>query len=195
MDTELQEKPRVGRPTLYKPSFAKTAKRLIAGGFTKVELARHFNVNLWALYDWKEKYPDFRQAMETSDRNEDLEVVSALFDRAKGYSHPSEEIKVVACGGGMSEIVRVPIVKQYPPDVDACKLILRNRRSTRKEWNQVDIGDQSDPMAALAVRLAQELANGKARTEHGDRLKDAIEVKASLVVDQAPPEMVDGDGI
>ncbi len=55
-------------------------------------------------------------------------VGQRLYERALGFEHDSEEIKVVSMGKEGSEIERVPIRKIYPPDTVAAIFWLKNRQ-------------------------------------------------------------------
>ena len=58
----------------------------------------------------------------------------SLFHRATGYSHETRKIMAVPVGGGMSEIIEVPYIEHYPPDVSAIRYFLNNRASA--EWRE-----------------------------------------------------------
>jgi len=117
-----------GRPTDYQESYPEKAKKLISRhGVTLEELAEIFDVCTKTISNWMDEHPDFLQAIK--DGREDFDtgrVEKALVLRACGYSHPSEEIKVID-----GEIVRVPIVKEYPPDPVSMIFWLKNRQPAK----------------------------------------------------------------
>lgn len=62
----------------------------------------------------------------------DANVADRLYQRAMGFEHDSEEIKVVSIGAGEgSEVQRVPIKKIYPPDTVAAIFWLKNRQKDK----------------------------------------------------------------
>ena len=80
------------------------------------------------------KAPEFRAACVVTDEERLEAVKRSLFHRATGYSHATRKIMAVPAGGGMSEIVEVPYVQHYPPDVAAIRFYLCNRAPA--EWRE-----------------------------------------------------------
>lgn len=98
-------------------------------GLVDARIAELFDINQDTIYEWQKKHPEFKQAMYEGRDGADEEIAAALFHRAKGYTHSSEEIKVMSGGeGSPSYIERVPIVKHYPPSEVAAIFWLRNRK-------------------------------------------------------------------
>lgn len=96
---------------------------LYAAGKTDEEVADIVGVTARAIYVWKGKHPEFFQSLKAAKAIADDLVEASLFQRAVGYSHPSEQIFCYKGGE-----VRVPITKHYPPDVTAQIFWLKNRR-------------------------------------------------------------------
>jgi hypothetical protein len=85
-----------------------------------------------------------------------------LYQRAMGFEHDSEEIKVVPIGQGEgSEIERVPIRKVYPPDTAAAIFWLKNRQ--KKKWrDKIETGlTDGDGNDVSVVTLYQIPDNGR----------------------------------
>ncbi len=140
---------------VYKPEHAEKAEGLALLGLTNEQIAWAFDITSTTIYDWIQRYPEFKQALWNGREGADEKVARSLFQRAVGYSHPSEEIKVLSSGNnGGSFVERVPIVKQYPPETTAAIFWLKNRR--RDTWkNDPAANDDSDPQdAAAAARAA-----------------------------------------
>jgi hypothetical protein len=53
-----------GRPTLYDPLFCDEVRKLGALGKSVEQIATKLGVSLRVVYDWKERYPDFLQALD-----------------------------------------------------------------------------------------------------------------------------------
>lgn len=121
MSTETKAKG--GRPSKYRPEFAKQAEKLCALGATDMELADFFEVEVRTIYRWKAEFPEFCQSLKVAKEAADERVERSLFARANGYEHDEVDIRVV---GG--EIVETPIRKYYPPDTTAAIFWLKNRR-------------------------------------------------------------------
>lgn len=118
----------VGRPSSYKPEFADQGYKLTLLGATDKKLAEFFEVSESTLNLWKLEHPEFSESITRGKELADGEIAESLFHRAKGYSHPEDDIRTVSYGPAGSEIVITPTVKHYPPDTAAASLWLRNRQ-------------------------------------------------------------------
>lgn len=119
-----------GRPTDYKPEYAKQAEKLCRLAATDIEIADFFGVDVRTIYRWKEAHEEFCQALKTGKEIADERVERSLFARATGYEHDEVDIRVI---GG--EIVKTPIRKYYPPDTTAGIFWLKNRR--KDQWREI----------------------------------------------------------
>ena len=126
-ETELTEKKKNGRPTVYQESMCLIAEKAARLGATHDEIAEMLNIDRATLYRWRNQHQKFCDAIKIGKEEFDDRIEHALAHRALGYSHPSEEIKVVE-----GQIVRVETIKHYPPDATAMIFWLKNRRP--KEW-------------------------------------------------------------
>ncbi|THF55928.1 terminase [Pseudothauera rhizosphaerae] len=124
-----ERKSRGGRPSKYNKDVMPTqAEKLCAEGFTDDQLAKFFEVSIQTLNTWKAVHPEFLEALKRGkDRFDTERVEVALAQRAIGYSHPEDDIRVVA-----GKIVITPTIKHYPPDTTACIFWLKNRQP--KKW-------------------------------------------------------------
>lgn len=129
-----------GRPTLFKDEYCEQARKLCLLGATDKDLAHFFEVEEKTINNWKSNKPEFLQSIKKGKDFADANVADRLYQRALGFEHDSEEIKVVSDGQGMgSSIERVPIVKIYPPDTTAAIFWLKNRQ--KKYWrDKVETG-------------------------------------------------------
>lgn len=122
-----------GRPPAYKPEYNEQAEKLCRLGATDKEMADFFHVSEQTVNAWKVKYPQFLESLKRGKTLADANVADRLYQRAMGFEHDSEEIKVVSDGQGAgSSIERVPIRKIYPPDTTAAIFWLKNRQP--KKW-------------------------------------------------------------
>lgn len=122
------EKRSVGRPTKYKPEYCDLAYKFCLLGATDKRLAELFEVNEDSIHEWKKIYPEFSESICNGREIADADIAKSLYHRAKGYSHPEDDIRTVSVGGGRSDIVITPTIKHYPPDTTAASLWLRNRQ-------------------------------------------------------------------
>jgi len=124
-----QEPRPVGRPTDYRPEFARQAEALSKLGATEVEIADFFQINVLTIWYWKRRHPEFVNALKLGKDGPDDRVEQSLFHKATGYSFDSEEIHIID-----GEVVRVPVRKHVPPDTTACIYWTKNRRPD--QWRE-----------------------------------------------------------
>ncbi len=113
---------KVGRPTRYKKEYAKQAKHFCELGATDAQLATFFDVSESTLNLWKLKYPEFSESLKLGKEIPNNNVERSLYNRAMGYSHEQDDIRVIR-----DEIVITKTVKHYPPDSTAAIFFLKNR--------------------------------------------------------------------
>ncbi len=141
----------MARPTKYKPEYALQAKKLIAKGFTDLEVAEFFRTNVVTLRSWRAKFPEFLSAVKRGKAVADDLVERALFERATGYTH--SEVHVSNYQG---VITLTPILKHYAPDTAAAFIWLKNRRPDA--WRDKPTGASgSDSVADLLREIADRL--------------------------------------
>ena len=122
-----------GRPTKYNEEYNKQAEKLCLLGATDVELADFFEVAESTINEWKKEYQEFSESIKRGKDIADANVASRLYQRAMGFEHDSEGIKVA---DGL--IIRVPIRKIYPPDPTSAIFWLKNRQP-RKWRDRIDL--------------------------------------------------------
>ena len=113
-----------GRPSAYKPEFAKQAKKLCLLGQTDKELADFFEVNVRTIYRWQGDHPEFCQALKAGKEVADARVERSLFQKAVGYEQDAVKIFMP---GGATEPVYAPYVEKIAPDTTAGIFWLKNR--------------------------------------------------------------------
>lgn len=144
-----------GRPELYRPEFDDIAYKLCLLNYNNTELAAVFSVDAGTITDWASRHPSFHSALTRGRDIADGEVIKAVHHAAIGYSHASEEIKVLSSGGqGGSYVERVAVTKQYPPDMNAAVFWLTNRQ--RGRFARTDAGAGNGASSEDQARAAQE---------------------------------------
>jgi hypothetical protein len=123
-------------------------------GATDLEVAAALGITFKTFYNWKGRHAEFLQALKVGKDPADEKVKRSLFQRACGYSHPEIDIRTIAVGEGMSEIVKTQITKHYPPDTAAGIFWLKNR--CKEEFRQNPEGEQRVDDAAAALRALAE---------------------------------------
>lgn len=118
-----------GRPSKYRPEFAKQAAKLCSLGATDAQLADFFEVAVSTINLWKVQHVEFSESIKVPKAEADERVEQSLYRRAMGYEHDEVDIKVI---GG--EVVQTPMRKFYPPDTTAAIFWLKNRKP--EEWRE-----------------------------------------------------------
>lgn len=75
-------------------------------------------------------------------------VILKLYERAVGYSHPSEKLLTVSMGAGMgSSVERHEYTEHYPPDTAAAKLFVQLVEGFKEKSETEHTGAVGGPMA------------------------------------------------
>lgn len=140
-----------GRPTKYKKEYVEQARKLCKLGATTQELADFFNVSGFTIDQWAIVHEEFSRAIKVGKSPADDRVEQSLYHRAMGYSHPETIVKVVS-----GELVKVEVMKHYPPDPMALNFWLRNRRP--KDWraSPVDNNEGKKSESITITRLTKD---------------------------------------
>jgi hypothetical protein len=70
IEAETPQKRPVGRPSLYDPAICEKVIELGKLGKSVEQIASHLGMSLRVFYDWKEKYPEFLQALDDAKQYE-----------------------------------------------------------------------------------------------------------------------------
>lgn len=140
----------MGRPSKYKPEFAKEAAKLCALGATDAQLADFFEVSVSTVNLWKVQHPAFSESIKVPKAQADERVEQSLFRRAMGYEHDEVDIRVID-----HALVQTPIRKYYPPDSTAMIFWLKNRKPG--EWRDKQEHEHSGSVTVVASPLDERL--------------------------------------
>lgn len=110
------------RKTDFRPEYVELARNYALLGAIDDQLAAFFGVSDRTIRTWKSKHPEFAAALAEGKSAADAQVAASLFHRARGYSHPEVDIRVVR-----GKVVKTPLTKHYAPDTVACIFWLKNR--------------------------------------------------------------------
>jgi hypothetical protein len=121
-----------GRPSLYKPEYAKFAEPLAKSGATDSDLADAFGCKPSTIRLWANKYPAFNAAIRVGKDAANKRVERSLYERANGYNYEATKIFMPA---GSKQPVVVHYIEHCPPDVAAAFIWLKNRDPDR--WRDV----------------------------------------------------------
>lgn len=103
-------------------------------GLVDDEIAEHMGISRKTLYEWKNKFPQFSDALKNGKEVVDIMVENALLKRALGYKYKEttkEPVKNQDTGEYELTITK-EVTKEVSPDVTAQIYWLKNRKPT--EW-------------------------------------------------------------
>lgn len=149
-----ESKKKRGRPSLYKPEYAKQAKELALLGLIDEEMAGVFGISVSKFNEWKKQHPEFMESLKEGKVFADVKVSQALFRRACGYSHDDVHIS-----NYQGEITITPLTKHYPPDTAAAFIWLKNRQGKLWRDKTDDASKGGTDLAEALSRLAEKLPN------------------------------------
>lgn len=129
----------MARPSKYEPAFDNQAKKLSELGLTDEQMANFFEVSIQTFNTWKGKHPTFLESLKLGKAQPDENVKRSLYQRAIGYSHEEDDIRVVE-----GAVVITPTIKHYPPDTTACIFWLKNRLPEEFRQNPDGMDNQKD---------------------------------------------------
>lgn len=128
-----------GRKSAFTEDKGKIALRLAKQGKTNAEICEIVGMTSKSLIRWRKSREDFARAFKQNKIDADKEVERSLYERACGYEHESEEIKIIEDADGGVSVARAPIIKKYPPDPTSMIFWLKNRQPDK--WrDKKDIG-------------------------------------------------------
>lgn len=142
-----------GRPTKYKPEYAKIAKKMCELGATDFDIVEALGVARSTFYKWRLEHKAFSDALKTGKESADDRVESSLYRRAVGYEY--DAVKIFQFQG--QEVV-VPYTEIQHPDVTAAIFWLKNRRPDQWRANP-DGGNGDDKPITINIVDAVKQAN------------------------------------
>lgn len=170
----------MGRPTDYRPEYARETIALCQLGATDAQLADAFDVTVRTINRWKVSHPEFAEAIRKGKEPADDRVEDTLYHRAMGTeyekAHPFKVKKITYGPDGKKlmeeEKIEVVMVKEViPPDTTALIFWLKNRR--KDDWR--DIQKHEHGKAGDFDQMSY------------DELKDYIDVEVKELKLIAPP--------
>lgn len=93
-------------------------------GLTDEQIAANIGIRAGTLYEWKNRFPEFSEALKRGKEVVDRQVENALLKRALGYEY--EEVKEKFEGGELTE--RTVTRKEVVADTTAQIFWLKNRK-------------------------------------------------------------------
>lgn len=123
-----------GAPVKYIKSYVDQGYKLALRGCTDSEIADIIGVGVSTIYYWKNKYPDFKDAIQAGREDADDKVIESLFKLATGYDYEETVIVKTVKGTGQNkqETQRLAKAKKHrEPSLQAIRYWLSVRQSYR----------------------------------------------------------------
>lgn len=126
-------------------------------GLVDEQIAKNIGINPATLYVWKQKYPEFSDALKKGKEVVDREVENALLKRALGYEYT--EVKIEEEFGDVTK--KTTTVKQVVPDTTAQIFWLKNRKPA--EWRDKQNIEISKPIDESVKEMEEYFEQQKAK--------------------------------
>jgi len=142
----------IGRPSDYKPDYAKQVMKLAELGATDQEVADFFDIDVRTVYRWKHDHDDFCQALKIGKETADQRVERSLYQKAIGYEQ--DEVKIFMPAGAENPVY-APFRAKVAPDTTAAIFWLKNRKSGewRDKREQEITGADGGPIQISRIEL------------------------------------------
>lgn len=115
-------------------------------GLTDEQIAQKIGIRRDTLYDWKNRFSDFSDALKKGKEVVDIEVENALLKRALGYEYTETMTEISEDG------VKVRKTRKFiPPDVTAQIFWLKNRRA--EAWREKQVVEVSEETLTRAKEI------------------------------------------
>lgn len=150
----------MARKTKYDPeTFPALVEGYAREGMIEEDIAKKLDVSKATFETYKNKFPEFLDALKRGKAPVDFEVESALLKKALGYSYESEKIIESEKDGRRTEKTIVHV----PPDTTAQIFWLKNRKPA--EWRDkrdVEVSGEIDQTVFVlpAKRPIKEIPDG-----------------------------------
>lgn len=115
-----------GAPTKYKEEYNEQVYKLCLLGATDKDIADFFDVTETTINNWKIDFPVFFESIKRGKQSADSNVADRLYQRACGFEHDSEELKIVE-----GKVERHQVRKIYAPDPTSAIFWLKNRQPAK----------------------------------------------------------------
>lgn len=141
----------------YNDDYPRQAYKLCLLNAVDREIADFFEVSQRTITGWKEKHPEFAEAMKAGKMMSDSEVALKLFQRATGSTVKKQ--KVLNSGD------IIDYTEELPPDTKAAEFWLNCRtKNNDRPWtpkNQTELsGSEDNPLAFVLNEVAAEAESG-----------------------------------
>ena len=122
-------------------------------GLTDEQVSHNLGISTTLLYEWKNEYSEFADALKKGKEISDYMVENALFKRALGYTFEETTYEAVRIGDGEpSNAMKIKtVVKEVAADTTAQIYWLKNRKP--EKWR--DKPDSDEKLKKLIALLSK----------------------------------------
>ncbi len=153
---------KTGPKPRYRSEYAEQGGKLCLMGYTDKMLADFFDIGIATLYRWKNRHPEFKEALRYNKAIDDAEVVSALRQSAIGYSCPDVHVS-----NYMGDITITKTVRHYPPNPASLGMWLYNRQPQLFKKDPGEQDDRDTPADSLNITFGVDAAVDEVRITRG----------------------------
>jgi hypothetical protein len=135
-------------------------------GATDKQLAVVLKVSVRTIDNWKQRHPEFGDALTLGKLICDANVAKGLRKRAMGYTFEDTDIRTVGVGKGESVIVKTPVVREMHPDPVAAQYWLNNRQPDKwKAKTEVAVEHVNLDLETATSRFVNKMREAHERQE------------------------------
>lgn len=119
-------------------------------GLTDEQIAKNIGISRSTFYDWKKRYPDISDTVETNKEAADYQVENALYNLAVGFTDA--------------------VGKYHPPNIKAIIFWLKNRnpKSWRDQLTAADLDEEMQKGPTPMQQLVTSLQNAVRERKKGE---------------------------
>lgn len=121
-------------------------------GLTDEQIAANIGIRAGTLYDWKNRFSDFSEALKKGKEVVDRQVENALLKRALGYTYKetTREPVLNPDTGKVELTITKTVTKQVVPDTTAQIFWLKNRKpEVWRDKREITTDDNDQVMAFI----------------------------------------------
>lgn len=150
---KIIRRPKAGQPSKKELINLQFIEALYSFNVIDEQICQLLGITRQTLDNWK-KDEKFFAAIRRGKKISNERVEKTLFERATGYTHPEEDIRVVR-----GEIKRTPILRHYPPETAAMTFWLKNRDKEKwRDKQDIDIGLSEETLNTVLSLLPPDYA-------------------------------------
>ena len=114
--------------TKFTKEFADLAIKLAGKGYLDKEICEYADVSINTFYKWKQKNPEFAEALMKAKHKINQKIEAQAYKRAMGYMVTETKTVTGTNENGEEEIIRVEkLNKHIPSDTKILMMLLKNR--------------------------------------------------------------------